>query len=75
MNVPRLHPGIIGIGIDKGDGDSTSPVFNNSALLSSKPPLCFLDFIPTHKLFADSLFPAALEKPAVHNYHFISYYP
>jgi len=43
------HANIIGVGVDKGDGDSTSPILDNSPLFPGKPPSSFSDFIPTHK--------------------------
>jgi hypothetical protein len=49
MNAQIGHPNIIGVWVDKGDGDSTSPILDNSALFPGKTPSGFSDFIPTHK--------------------------
>jgi len=51
MNSQVGHAYMIGVGIDKGDRDSASPVFDDGALLSGEPPPGFFDFIPTHRIF------------------------
>ncbi|KKL21439.1 hypothetical protein LCGC14_2445450 [marine sediment metagenome] len=38
----------VGVRVDKGDGYSTSPIFNNSALFSGKPLPGFFNLIPAH---------------------------
>jgi hypothetical protein len=75
MDPQAGHASIIGVRVDEGSGESASPLFDNSALFSGKPPPCLSDFIPTHRLCTKPLFPAALDKSPIHGDNLIGYHP
>ena len=49
MNSQVGHAYVVGIRVDKGDGDSTAPIFGDGAFFSGKPPPGFFNLILTHK--------------------------
>jgi len=69
------HTDIISIGVDKGDGDSTAPIFDNGALFSGKLLPGLFNFLPAHEFLTTFLFPAALKQTPVNRYYLIGYRP
>ena len=49
MNPQVRHAYIVGVGVDKGNGESAPPILDDSALFPGKPLPSFFNFIPTHK--------------------------
>jgi hypothetical protein len=45
------HTQVIGIRVDKGNGELTPPILDDSALLPGDSPSGFFDLIPTHRVF------------------------
>jgi hypothetical protein len=48
VNAQAGHADVIGIGVDKCDGEPAPPVFDNRAMFSRKPLPCLSDALPAH---------------------------
>ena len=48
MDAQVGHADVVRVGVNEGDGDSTSPVFDNGARFAGKTIPSFFDFVIAH---------------------------
>ena len=48
MDAQVGHADVVGVGVDEGEGDSASPVFNNGAGFTGEAVSYILNFIQAH---------------------------